>query len=860
MQSLKLNKDIHWVGSLDPDLRVFDIIMHTEFGTSYNSYIVKGSEKTALIETVKIKFFDAFLEKIKEVTPIESIDYIIVDHTEPDHVGSIEKLLTLAPHAKIVGSATAITFLKEITNKNFESIIVNPKETLTLGNKTLRFINAPFLHWPDSIYTYVEEDHTLFTCDSFGAHYSFDPILNEKITKKVDYHKALKYYYDMIMGPFKSYVLKALDQIKNLKIDMICPGHGPVLNHEPEKIIELYKEWSTENTPNSKKTIVIPYVSAYGYTEEIAKKITEGIKQAGDINVLLYDMVYADPNEVLSEIYWADGLLFGSPTINGDALKPIWDLLTSLSPIVHGGKIVSAFGSYGWSGEGVPNIVGRLKTLRMKVFEKGLKIRFKPSENNLKDALSFGINFGVSVLKGEVPKVIEEKEKYTLVSDDGEVKVWKCVVCGELFEGVEPPDTCPACGVGKDYFVEVKKEIIAFQSQNNEKIIIIGNNAAGVSAAEAIRERNKVCSVEIISNENIPGYYRPSISKSIVQEIQDHEFYLKSMDWYKENNIQLTLHTEVIDIKKDTKTILLSNGEEKSYDKLIIATGSHCFMPPIEGNEKKGVFTLRSFDDANRIKEYAKSSKRAVVVGGGILGLEIAWELKNLGLNLTIIELAPRLLPRQLDEKGSSILEEAIAKQDIKVIKNTLAGSLLGDEKVTAVKTKDGEIIECDMVIVSAGIRANKKLAEKAGIITNKGIVVDQAMKTNEENIFAAGDVAEFDGIDYGIWPEAIEQGKIAGANAVGDPLYYENIIPSNVFNGMNVNIFSIGDLGRNSEKAYETIEIHNRDQGLYHKMYFVNNVFVGGILIGDTTKSVKMMEGIDKRSSLSTMIKIMNH
>ncbi|MCT4606274.1 MAG: FAD-dependent oxidoreductase [Marinisporobacter sp.] len=859
MQSLKLNQDIHWVGSLDPNLRVFDIIMHTEFGTSYNAYIVKGSEKTALIETVKIKFLDEFLEKIKEVTPIEAIDYIIVDHTEPDHVGSVEKLLTLAPHAKVVGSATAITFLKEIANKNFESIIVNPKETLSLGNKTLKFINAPFLHWPDSIYTYVEEDHTLFTCDSFGAHYSFDLILKEKITNKEDYHKALKYYYDMIMNPFKTYVLKAIDQIKDLKIDMICPGHGPVLNHEPEKIIDLYKKWSTENNPNPKKTIIIPYVSAYGYTEEIAKKITEGIKEAGDLDVKLYDMVYSDPSEVLAEIYWADGLLFGSPTINGDALKPIWDLLTSLSPIVHGGKVVSAFGSYGWSGEGVPNMVSRLKSLRMKVFEKGLKIRFKPSENNLKDALSFGINFGVSVLKGEVPKVIEKTEKYTLVSDDGEVKVWKCVVCGELFEGVAPPDTCPACGVGKDYFVEVKKEVIAFQSQSNEKIIIIGNNAAGVSAAEAIRERNKVCSIQIISNENIPGYYRPSISKCLVHPVADDEFYLKPLAWYKENNIRLTLNTEVIDIKKDTKTIILSNEEEKSFDQLIITTGSHCFMPPIEGNKKSGVFTLRSFDDAKAIKEYAKSSKRAVVIGGGLLGLEIGWELKALELDLTIIELSNRLLPRQLDEKGSSILEEAIAKKDIKVIKNTLADSILGNEKVNGVKTKDGEMIECDMVIISAGIRANKALAEQAGIVTNRGIVVDQSMKTSAENIFAAGDVAEFDHINYGIWPEAIQQGKIAGANAVGDPLYYENITPSNVFGGMDTNIFSIGDLGNHSEKTYETIELHNSSKGNYQKMYFLNNIFVGGILIGDTTKSIKMMEAIDKRSSLATMINMMN-
>lgn len=398
MKSLKLKENIHWIGALDPDLRLFDIIMHTEFGTTYNSYVVKGSEKIAVIETVKVKFFDEYIEKLSEIIDVTDIDYIIVDHTEPDHAGSVEKLLELNPTAKIIGSPTGLTFMKNISNKNFDSISVGTGDTISLGDKTLRFFSVPMLHWPDSMYTYLEEDNVLFTCDSFGAHYCLDTILSSTIKNHDDYMKALKYYYDMIMGPFKPYVLKGIESIKDIDIDMICTGHGPVLDETPHKIIDIYKEWSTEVNPNARKTIIIPYVSSYGYTEELAFKIVEGIKSLGEIDVRLYDMVNSNKSKVMDEIYWADGLLFGTPTILGEALMPIWDILISMFPVIHSGKHASSFGSYGWSGEGVKHVIQRLKQLRMKVVEPGLKVKFKPNDNELKEAYEFGISFAESVL------------------------------------------------------------------------------------------------------------------------------------------------------------------------------------------------------------------------------------------------------------------------------------------------------------------------------------------------------------------------------------------------------------------------------------------------------------------------------
>lgn len=407
MKSLEIKKDIYWVGALDPDLRIFDIIMYTPYGTTYNSYVVKGSEKVAVFETVKEKFFDEYLERLKSLNiDITNIDYIIVDHTEPDHAGSVAKLLDLSPGAKVVGSAPAIKFMKKIANKPFESITVNEGDTLSLGNKTLRFISAPFLHWPDSIYTYIPEDATLFTCDSFGSHYCSENVFNDLNPNEERYMEALKYYYDVIMGPFKPHMLKALDKIKDLKIDMICTGHGPVLRENPQKIIELYRKWSTkEPLTDGINRVTISYVSAYGYTEELAYKIAEGIKSAGDFEVKLYDIIHHDMEEIVKDIDKSDGILFGSPTINADLLEPVRNLLTKLNPIVHGGKVAGAFGSYGWSGEAVPQIDTRLKELRMKLAAPGLRIVFKPSEEDLENAFNYGKTFGERII-AEVEKAV----------------------------------------------------------------------------------------------------------------------------------------------------------------------------------------------------------------------------------------------------------------------------------------------------------------------------------------------------------------------------------------------------------------------------------------------------------------------
>ena len=859
MKKLKLKDNIWWIGATDHNLRVFDIIMYTEFGTSYNSYLVKGSEKTAVIETVKYTFTEEYLKQLQEEIDVTTIDYIIVDHTEPDHSSTVGALLDLAPQAVVVGSAPAIRFMKMIANRPFEYIIAEDGSELSLGDKTLQFISAPFLHWPDSIYTYVKEDKVLFTCDSFGAHYATDNVLFSQVESREDYEKALRYYFNMIFGPFKKYMLDAIAKIEPLEVDMICNGHGPVLDVDVWEIVGKYKEWSTV-PERTEKSVVIPYVSAYGYTGAMAKKVKEGIEGAGNINVKLYDLVYDKEEEVLAAINEADGLLLGSPTINGDALYPIMKLLLKLSPLVHNNLFTGAFGSFGWSGEAVDNLTRRLNELRTQVVP-GLKVNFKPDDNELKEAYDFGYNFG-QLITGEqiyqsVKAVGADGEEDNFVYD-GTIKKWICVVCGEIFEGVKPPAICPACGATREQFEEYIEEKVMFESHKEEHVVIVGNGAAGVSAAKAVRKRNSAAVITMLDREEQVVYYKPMLSEYIGDDEVLNKIYLHEHLWYKENDIHLRLGEQVTKINREDKTVETSNNELIKYDKLILAMGSHSFVPPIENSDFQGVFTLRNMGDADRIKAYAKNSTKAVIIGGGLLGLEAADELNDLGLDITVVELANRLLPRQVDEKAADIFETGIEKQGIKLIKGNAVKMIMGHHKAEAVQLMDGRTIEADLVIVSAGVVSEGHIADEAGLDYQRSIVVNEHMQTTDKDIFAAGDVAQHGDKNYAIWPEAVEQGTVAGANAVGDTLVYEDFIPSNVFNGLGLNVFSIGQVNYEEADEVTTLAYENPDTGIYKRLFFRDGILNGGVVIGDNSKSKALIDGMKAQAGPMDMLKVL--
>lgn len=839
-KALKLRDNFYWAGILDDTLRVFDIIMYTEFGTTYNSYVYKTGDKVILFETVKEKFFDDYLKELKEVADVTRIDYLVVNHTEPDHAGSVERLLELNPQLKIIATGTAVSFLQSIVNRDFCSISVKDNQEMKIGNSVLRFLHVPNLHWPDTMYTYLEEEQILVTCDSFGSHYAFPDILSSKITNQEDYWKATRYYFDCIIGPFKPFMLKALSRIRDLDLSMICTGHGPVLDAGIDKMLNTYEEWCTVVNPNSGKTVVIPYVSAYGYTGQLAEQIEKGIRDSGPIEVRMYDMVTADAGKVLEELGFADGILFGTPTIVGEALKPIWDLTTSIFAGTHGGKLAGAFGSYGWSGEGVPHITERLRQLQMRVVE-GFTVRFKPSQVDLLNAYDYGYDFGCRLLEKENPK--KHKGKTSLV---------KCLVCGEIFDS--SLEICPVCGVGPENFVSVETEETSYRRDTQKLYAVLGNGAAGVAAAKAIRERDKTGSIYMISNEEYPAYNRPMLTKSLVAGLDADQIAIQDASWYEEQNICQILGKEVVSVDTKEKEIHTSDGAKFRYDSLIYALGAESFVPPIPGSDLPEVAVIRRLSDTKKVAELLEKTTDAVVIGGGVLGLEAAWELKKARCRVTVLELAPRLMSRQLDEGAGKMLESIGQAQGIEIRTGVTIEAIEGEGRVAGVRLGGGEVIPAQLVIVSCGVRANTKIAEEAGIFAERSVVVDSRMQTNVEGIFACGDCAQYEGLNYAIWPQAVEEGKIAGANAAGEALEYLPSPAALAFHGMSTALFAIGDNGSNPNLIYRTVEFQDVSRKQYEKYYFRNNRLCGVILIGDTGKMAELSEAVARRASFGEL------
>lgn len=384
---LDITNDVKWIGILDYDIVTFDVVMSTEYGTTYNSYFIDADKKT-VIETSKEKFWDVYIEKIRQVCDPSEIEYIILNHTEPDHSGNLHNLLKLAPRATVVGSRLAISYLQDFMGREFKHIIAKDGDTLDLGNKTLRFLSAPNLHWPDSIYTYLEEDKLLFTCDSFGCHYAHPEMYDDKVG---DFSHAFKYYFDVILKPFSKFMLKAIEKIRPLEINAILTGHGPLLMSNWKKWVDLSEEYAKEALEVPQDDFVfIPYVSAYHNTGKLAEAIAEGIRSVGDFIVEVADIENMPLGDVDERLARCNALVVGCPTINQNILLPIYKLFALISPIRDKGKIAGSFGSYGWSGEAPKIINSTLANLKLNVHQEGVFVKFTPHENEYQLCFEYG--------------------------------------------------------------------------------------------------------------------------------------------------------------------------------------------------------------------------------------------------------------------------------------------------------------------------------------------------------------------------------------------------------------------------------------------------------------------------------------
>jgi flavorubredoxin len=351
-----IKEDVYSVGVVDWDRRIFDELIQIPNGTSYNSYIIRGTDKTALIDTVDPTKTDELLENLKKLNV--DIDYLVVNHAEQDHSGTIPDILKIYKNAIIVTNSKCKELLSEflpISDEKFK--IVGDGEKLELGGKELEFIITPWVHWPDTMVTYLQDDKILFSCDFFGSHRATSDLFASK-----DIYMAAKKYYAEIMMPFRAIIRKNLEKLENIEIEIIAPSHGPLYNN-PEFIIDAYKDWTSENTKNE---VIIPYISMHGSTQRMVDYLVNSLVERG-VNVKPLNLTYTDMGEVALNLVDATTMVIASPTVlTGPHPSVVYAtyLANVLKPKL---KLVSVMGSYGWGGRMLDQIKGMIGNLKVEI-------------------------------------------------------------------------------------------------------------------------------------------------------------------------------------------------------------------------------------------------------------------------------------------------------------------------------------------------------------------------------------------------------------------------------------------------------------------------------------------------------------
>ncbi len=386
MPQVVLKEGINWVGVVDWNIRDFHGYV-TSRGTSYNAYLIRD-EKTALIDTVKCNFSDALVENIEELTSFEKIDYIIVNHVEMDHSGSLPVIAKLAKNAKIIASQRGKDALIEHFGAEFNKVeIVKTGDELKLGKHTLRFLETPMLHWPDSMFSYLVEDKILISNDAFGEHLASSGRYDDEVDEVVLMEEARTYYAN-ILTPFAPLITRKIQEVvqMGIPIDMIAPDHGVIWRKDPSKIINAYLNWSSGA---AQKKAVIVFDTMWGSTDKMARAIAEGIISQG-IEVKLLKLRATDNTDVVTEILETKAVVVGSPTLNNQMFPTVSSFLTYITGLKPKGKLWSFFGSYGWGGGAVRDMVEMAKKAGFEVNESNVEAKYVPDQEDLKKCFDFG--------------------------------------------------------------------------------------------------------------------------------------------------------------------------------------------------------------------------------------------------------------------------------------------------------------------------------------------------------------------------------------------------------------------------------------------------------------------------------------
>ncbi len=382
--------------------------------------------------------------------------------------------------------------------------------------------------------------------------------------------------------------------------------------------------------------------------------------------------------------------------------------------------------------------------------------------------------------------------------------------------------------------------------------VIVGNGVAGNAAAETIRRQDPDGVVHLFSREPHPFYYTPALPEFLAGTKDLNRLIIHPLAWYQDKGIQFHPGVELVGGDAQARYVTDRQGKRYAYDRLLLATGSTSFVPPIPGADLPGVVTLRTLEDAKRIREMAARSRRVVLIGGGLLGLEAGNGLRQAGLAVTVVEFFPRLLPRQLDEAAAAILKGRLEAMGFRFYLGAATQEIVGADGGLAVVLKDGERLPADMVLISAGVRPEVGLARALGAAVDKGVVVDDYLRTSLPDVYAAGDVAEHQGRLYGIWPAAQEQGRIAGMNMAGGQEVYRGTVPANTLKVAGIDLLSAGEIDAGGK--LEAVVRSDPGKGVYRKLVLQDNRLVGAILLGDLSGSAEIQAAVRAGTDVSQM------
>jgi flavorubredoxin len=396
MMITKILADIYWVGAVDWNVRTFHGHTYsTQRGTTYNAYLIID-DKITLVDTVALQFTDELIDNIKQIIAPEKIDYIIANHVETDHSGALPELIKLCPKVKVLGTEKCKEGLYKHYYGKWDFKVLKTQDKLQLGKRSLSFIEAPMIHWPDSMFTYCPQEQLLLPNDAFGQHLASSERFDDEVDQAVLMDEAIKYYAN-ILWPLSPVILKKIEDIQklNISIKMIAPSHGIIWRKDPAKIMNAYLSWAGNKT---KDKVVVVYETMWGATEKMARRIVEGIIASG-ISVKLFDINRADRTEIAKEMLDSKGFLIGSSTHDNDMLPNIAGFLELLKGFRPKNRIAAVFGSFGWGGGAVKEIEGVLENAGITLAQPGLGVRYIPDEKELLSCYTFGREFAEK-LKG----------------------------------------------------------------------------------------------------------------------------------------------------------------------------------------------------------------------------------------------------------------------------------------------------------------------------------------------------------------------------------------------------------------------------------------------------------------------------